>query len=185
MDLKILRSIVKAEDVKIKEYKTSTIEAVLFGKRQNEYILEECIKVALNKIEDNKKILLAYLKKVQKKSNKNGQDMSNKKVQRNNEEKLKEYLINMSNNMVQNQEPTKKSKWMPLPPVDKKNKPLKEFISSWSSCVVGGVNYEEANKLYSALPVELKKDKTLQALIDTYIARKDRYFIDVSKLEFH
>lgn len=100
MNLKLLRSIVKAKDVKLIDYKTSTIESVLFGKRKNQYILEECIKVALTKIEDNKKTLSAYLKKVQNSSNKKVQTLpnkkvqvsSNKKVQKSKEEKLLSYI---------------------------------------------------------------------------------------------
>jgi len=59
--LKMLRSIINAKDVKINEYKTSTIESVLFGKRQNEYILFECINEALLKTNKNQEELIKWL----------------------------------------------------------------------------------------------------------------------------
>jgi len=65
----------------------------LFGTRQNEYILEECIKVALLKIDQQKKSLNMYLKSIQDKSTKSKQDKSTKSIRvKSKEEKLISYL---------------------------------------------------------------------------------------------
>ncbi len=177
--LKLLRSIISEKDVNLKNYKASTIRAVLFGQRQNEEILEECIKVALSKIEDNKKALNKYIKSIQKNTPEKNPKTYTSNKQKENENKLLAYI-----NSEQNQEPIKEGEWLPLPPIDKENEPLVEFTNNWTNNVVTIKNYEEANRLYSELPVELKKNEQLIDYVIAHINRKDRYNIDVSKLEF-
>ncbi len=59
--LKMLRKIVKPEDVKSDYYSTYTIKSVLFGERQNEFILFECVKAALEKTKRNQEELVKWL----------------------------------------------------------------------------------------------------------------------------
>ena len=59
--LEIIRKLTKSKDVKIKNYKPSTIRSVMFGQRNNNEILEHLLKHSIQEIETMKKELVYAL----------------------------------------------------------------------------------------------------------------------------